>query len=207
MESEKLVRSLCGDLRPVRPLRSLELRSLLWGGFALVCVSIGAIGFGVRADLVRKAQDLGFLGRGVLLFLLFILSTRSAFLLSVPGAEQRAGARMLPIAAILAWIGFVAARGWPDAALTSGWSCIVRMSGLALAPTISALVMLRRAAPLSREWTGGLALLSAGSLAMLGTQIVCVRDDAPHLLVWHFGPLLAATVVGIHLGRQLLIRE
>jgi hypothetical protein len=81
------------------------------------------------------------------------------------------------------------------------------MSCLALAPTISALVMLRRAAPLSQGWTGGLALLSAGSLAMLGTQMVCANDDAAHLLFWHFGPLLAATVVGIHLGRQLLIRE
>ena len=143
-----------------------------------------------------------------MLLLIFVLSARSAFHLSVPGAERSAGARTLPILGLLVWVSLVAAGHSPAAGdPLPGWPCVWRMACLAFLPAFAVLVMLRKAAPLRPGWTGWFALLSAGSLAILGTQIVCGRDDPRHVYLWHFGPLLAAGLIGIHLGRRFLTRR
>jgi hypothetical protein len=211
MVTEELIRSLSSGLQPVRRLRGVESRIVLWAGFGLLCVSIGTIGFGVRADLVSKIRNPTYFGGSVLLFVIFILSARRAFHLSVPGAERAALDRALPIGALLVWAGLIAAGGWsdqlaPTAASSRGWPCVLRMICLAFAPTVAALLMLRRAAPLRSGWTGWFTLLSAASLAILGTQMVCATDEPRHLFLWHFGPLLVAAVMGIHLGRWALAR-
>src|SRR5712692_4932867 len=211
MRSEQVVRSLARNLKPVRRLYGVEWRTLLWAGFALLCVSIGTYALGPRSDLSWKIRDPAYLCESALLVLIFVFSARIAFHLSVPGAERSAGARTVPIAGLLAWVFLVAAGHSPDslagaAVLMNGWPCVWRMTGLALAPTLAVMFMLRRAASLSPGWTGWFALLSAGSLAILGTQILCAKDDLRHLFLWHFGPVLAAALVGIHLGRWLLTR-
>ena len=211
MSSDKIIQSLARDLQPVRRLRGVEWRTLLWGGFALLCVSIGTYVLGARPDLSLKIRDPAYLCESVLLVLIFFFSARSAFHLSVPGAERSAGARMLPLLGLLLWacliaIGHSDHSPWRAADSMDGWPCVWRMTGLALAPALAVLFMLRKAAPLSPGWTGWFALLSACSLAILGTQILCGNDDPRHLFLWHFCPVLAAGLVGIHLGRWLLTR-
>jgi len=211
MSSDKIIQYLARDLQPVRRLRGVEQRTLLWGGFALSCVSIGTYVLGARPDLSQKIRDPAYLCESALLLvLIFVFSARSAFHLSVPGAERSKGARMLPLLGLLLWACLIAAHSGhsPSGAADSinGWPCIWRMTGLALAPALAVLLMVRRAAPSSPGWTGWFALLSACSLAMLGTQILCANDDPRHLLIWHFGAVLVAGLVGIYLGRWLLTR-
>ena len=211
MSSDNIIESLARDLQPVQRLRGVERRALLWGGFALFCVSIGTYVLGARPDLSQKISDPAFLCESALLVLIFVFSARSAFHLSVPGAERSASARMLPLLGLLLWACLITTNSGhsPSGAAESmnGWHCILRMTGLALAPAPAILFMVRRAAPLSPGWTGWFALLSACSLAILGTQILCANDDPRHLLLWHFGPVLVAGLVGIHLGRWLLTRD
>jgi uncharacterized membrane protein YfcA len=45
---------------------------------------------------------------------------------------------------------------------------------------------------------------SARSLAMLGTQAVCARDAAGHVLAWHVMPVAAAALIGAAIGRRIL---
>src|SRR5712691_10060633 len=192
MESEEVVRSLARDLKPVRRLRGVEWRTLLWAGFALSCVSIGTYALGARSDLSWKIRDPAYLRDNALLLLIFVLSARSAFHLSVPGAERSAGARTLPIAGLLVWVCLKAAGHSPGtsdslagaAAWMNGWPCVLKMTCLALPPTLAVLFMLRKAAPLNPGWTGWFALLSAGSLSILGSQILCAKDDPRHVFLW-----------------------
>ena len=81
------------------------------------------------------------------------------------------------------------------------------MLGLAFAPAATGLIMLRRAAPRQRGWVGLCTVLAACSLAMLGTQAVCARDAAGHVLVWHAAPVAAAALVGAAVSPRILRRS
>ncbi len=87
MTNDLLIRSFSADLKPVRRLRSVDLRTVVWAAFALLCVSIGTCALGTRPDLAGKIRDPAFLCEGALLLALFALSARTAFQASVPGAE------------------------------------------------------------------------------------------------------------------------
>ena len=203
MATDALIRALSLRLQPVRRLPSAGRRTIAWAIFAAAWVAIGTLALGTRADLLSSARDPRSLCGAALLLAVFLLSARSAFQLSVPGAERGVWTRTLPIAALLAWASLVAGSG-PLAgsiALRSGWPCAVRMAALGAGPALAALAMLRRAAPLRPAWTGWSALLSSASLAAFGTQLVCAKDDPRHLLLWHLGPLLAAALLGADLGR------
>lgn len=198
MRTDELVQRLAADLKPVRRLRGVGWRTLLWAVFALSCVAIGVWALGARADLPWKVRDPFYLLKNALLLSIFAASARSAFLLSVPGAERSVAARALPMAGLLLWVCLNAAGAStePLPLASPGFPCVLRMAALALPPAVAILLALRRAAPLSPGWTGWFALLSAASLAMLGTQFVCAKDDPLHLFLWHFGPVLAAALIG-----------
>jgi len=198
-------------LTPVRRLPGLGWRSALWTIFALACVCAGTFALGARPDLAGAIRDPAFLRANALLLLVFVLSARAAFQLSVPGSDRGAAARMLPLGGLLLWGCCIAcgrsACALPPAPISiAGLSCAVKLLLLGLAPSLMGFSMLRKAAPLSPGWTGWFALLSPGSLALLGTRWVCAREDPLHLFLWHLLPALAAALLGIYLGRRLLAR-
>jgi hypothetical protein len=143
---------------------------------------------------------------------LFVLAARSASQLSVPGLERGGVTRSLPIVSWFVWVLLIAARWVPGThahvarsmVALAGLSCAWRMTWLALAPTLALIVMLRQAAPLKPGWTGLFALLSASSVAILGTQLLCAKDDARHILLWHVSPVVVAAMMGVCLGKWLL---
>ena len=141
----------------------------------------------------------------------FVSSARCAFRLGVPGSEPSALAWTVPAAAWAIWMLRIASR-WsaggmvvelPAMSWVGGLPCIWRMLGLALAPAAMGLILLRKAAPWRRGWAGFCAVLAACSLAMLGTQAVCARDAAGHVLAWHAAPVAAAALVGAAIGRRI----
>lgn len=207
MTSERLVAALVADLKPVRRISAHGTRALIWAAFALIWVSFATGALGVRADLLHKLHDPSYVTESAALGLVFMLAGRVAFRLSVPGA---ASARWHSLAAVIAWALAVVSRS--DAALSStllssGPACVWRMSALALVPGLAVLRMLRCAAALEPGWTGMSALLSTSALAMLGTQALCAKDDAGHVLVWHVVPVLLTALLGIGLGKLLLRRQ
>jgi hypothetical protein len=206
MTTEEMVQALGAGLKPVRPLPRAGSRTVVWSLFALAWVAAGAYALGPRADLLAKIRDPAFLVEGALLVLVSVLAGRTAFLLSVPGAEADSHGRIVPLMGVLVWTCVVA--GSQAAASDAvAWSCVAKMCALTLLPAVTALFMLHRAAPLSPGWTGMFALLSAASLALLGTRLLCPRDDPRHVLLWHFIPLLALVGLGARLGRWSLSRR
>jgi len=211
METEQFVRSLAATLRPVRRLRPARWRAVLWAVPAVLCVSIGTVLLGPRSDLLSRAANPQFWLQSALLLIVFAASSAIAFRTSVPGSEVAGHVRALPLWGLLVW-GFVLAAGawaWESrgeaAAGGSGWICVSRIALLGVVPAVSALLMLRRAAALRPGWTGSIALLSAASLAVVGTQMVCARDDPWHIFVWHFLPAAACGLAGVLLGRRFLV--
>ena len=212
MNSEELVRSLVADLTPVRRLASVDARAMRWAVMALACVCLGSYALGSRPDLAGKLHDPAYLTESAALLVVFVAAARTAFHLGIPGAEPGPLARAVPIAGLFAWVLLLASRGSPGAsdplpaagAWLDGLPCVGRMLGLAVAPTLAILLLLRRAAPGERRWTGLFAVLSSSALAILGTQVVCMKDAPRHLLLWHVAPVLIAALVGAGAGRLLL---
>lgn len=213
--SDALVRSLTGDLTPVRRLRNVNTRTALWAGLAALCVALGTLVLGARPDLAHKLSDADYLVESAALIAVFVSAARCAFRLGVPGLEPTALAWTVPAAAWALWVLRVASR-WSAggqagelAAMSwvAGLPCIWRMLGLALVPAATGLVMLRESAPWRGGWAGSCMALAACSLAMLGTQAVCARDAAGHVLAWHATPVVAVALVGAAVGRRILQRR
>lgn len=205
MTTEEMVQVLGAGLEPVRRLRGAGSRTVVWSLFALAWVTAGAYALGPRADLLAKVRDPAFLVEGALLVVVSVLAGRTAFLLSVPGAEPDSHGRIVPLMGVLVWTCVIA--GSQAAASDAvAWSCAAKMCALTVLPAVTALFMLHRAAPLRPRWTGMFALLSAASLALLGTRLLCARDDPRHVLLWHLVPLLALVGLGARVGRWSLWR-
>jgi hypothetical protein len=210
--TDALIRALTSDLTPVRRLRNVNTRTTLWVGLAALYVALGTLALGPRPDLARKLSDVGYLAESAALIAVLVSAARCAFRLSIPGIEPTALAWTVPAAAWALWVLRVASR-WSAGGVAvelaamswiGGLPCIWRMLGLAIAPAATGLIMLRKAAPRRRGWAGLCAVLAACSLAMLGTQAVCARDAAGHVLAWHAMPVAAIALVGAVAGRWIL---
>jgi hypothetical protein len=210
VNSDALIHALCADLKPVRRLGSLTVRMLLWSGATLAYVAASSYAWGIRPDLSQALQRPAYMAENACLLLIFVLATRCWLQLGVPGVTRGWVTRALPISIYFVWALLVAVRWAPQAvgqaASLSGASCVYRMSGLTFAPALAAFSMLRNAAPLRPGWSGALALLSSSALAMLGTQVLCAKDDPRHVLLWHVAPVAVAAVLGVWLGNVVLSR-
>ncbi len=207
--TDALVRDLVLDLEPVRRLRGAGRRTVVWGGLALVLVTLGTWVLGLRPDLFQRLADPAYLAETGALLFVFATASTSAFQLGVPGSDGGWTQRARPVAGLLAWALLVGVRhaGESSAArplALQGLWCVATLVALGLTPALLALVMLRRAAPLQRGWAGWCALVSAGALAMVGVQAVCGKDDAAHVLAFHVVPLVVATVAGAAASLRLL---
>jgi hypothetical protein len=208
LPTDALVRALTRDLTPVRRLRGANTRAASWAALAAVITALATLAVGTRPDLSSRLSECSYVAESAALLTLFAAAARSTFRLSIPGLVPASLPAIAP-AALAIWILHVAHRasgGVELAAVScvSGLPCLARILALALVPTAIGVRMLRRAAPQHHGWTGlGLAL-AAGSLAVLGTQAICPRDAAEHVLAWHVVPVIAAALVGGALGRRLL---
>ncbi len=204
--SDELIAALVSDLRPVRPLANPTRRAVRFGAVACGAVGAAVSLAGARQDLAARLRDAAFLGETALLLASFGAATWSALASCVPGAAWR-GTRSWLMAALGAWLALIAARYALQPNVTAigvGLACVRRMLLFGIVPACVLMLMLRRAAPLERGTSGFLACLSAGSLAVLGTRLLCAKEDALHVLFFHFTPLVALAVSGSLLGRRWL---
>jgi len=166
----------------------------------------GTSALGVRPDLAAKTRDLAFLLENAALLCVFLLAAKSAFQLSVPDDIRSLWTYAQPVLGLSLALGLVLLRGHsgsldaPGVPLHHGRACLWRSAGLGALPVLVGWALLRRAAPQERRWVGLLLALSAFSLSTLGTQALCGNDAAPHLLRWHYLPLLLAGLAGAALG-------
>ena len=209
MEHE-LIDRLVRDAAPVRPLASPAVRLARWTLAAAVCLAAGVAWVQLRHDLAETMWTASFLVQACLLLGTALLAASAALVVGVPGAEATLAMRTLPLLAIAAWAAWLVAAivaqpgesrvWWP----TPAPQCGVDITLLGLVPGLLLWSLVRRAAPLRPAWTGLLAMLTAAAVGAVGTQLICANDDAAHLLLWHFVPVMVLTGAGIHLGRRFL---
>jgi hypothetical protein len=173
--------------------------------------ALGVVVIGPRADILTAIYQPTFAGLAVATLGTALLSAAGAFVLSVPGAERSPLQRVVPLVAGGVWalvlVVLLTNGGDPVQrvlALPFHWACLIEIAGLSVVPGWALFAMLRRAAPLQRVWTATLAMLAAGALAAVATQVICPVDDPAHLLIGHVLPVAFLSVWGAIVGRRWL---
>jgi hypothetical protein len=83
-------------------------------------------------------------------------------------------------------------------------SCVLEIAGFGLLAGWPLVTMLRRAAPLQRDWSAALASLAAAALGATATHFICPVDDPAHQLVGHVAVVVLASAAGALMARRSL---
>ncbi len=205
-----VIAQLARDAAPVTPLPSPLARWCLWALTAMAAAATVTVLLGVRPDIAARVRDARFVVAALLTCALALTAAAGAFVLSVPGAAGGRIVRVVPLMPAIAWAALLWTRltaiGDPVAHIVATpWHpvCVQLILSVGALPGVWLFAMLRRAAPLQAQWTGALAALAALALGALGTQFVCPIDAPGHQLLWHVGPVIALTMVGLVLGARV----
>jgi len=211
VKTEELIVALARDGHPVRPLARPSLRLARWAAVMIPITAVAAIGIGLRPDVSAAITQPAFIGIFALTIATALISAASALVLSIPGAERSIVQRTLPLLTgglwALALVVLLTGGGNPVPRLVAWplhWLCVIEITALGIVPALALFIMLRRAAPLRRYWSGALAVLAAVAIGAATTQLICPIDDPAHQLVGHFLPVVVLSMLGALSGRRYL---
>jgi hypothetical protein len=210
METDRLIRALAEDLRPVRPLERPWRRTIAWAALAFVYLAALVLVNAPREDLGARMREPLFLLEQAAALLTGLAAASAAFATVVPGYGR--GAVLWPLAPLSVWIGtvgIVALREYGQGgagvlAVQADWACVGTIILGASLPAVVMGGMLRRGAPLTPRVTAALGALAAAGLGNLGICLFHPHSSSLVLLVWHCGTVLALAALAGAAGARVL---
>ena len=174
----------------------------VWLAVSILLIGAGTLAIGLRADLPSALKSTGFQAECSLMLSLALASTLAAFSLSVPN-RQALWTSLLPAMAFALWAARILFMATSENRLElgNGLPCLRDISMLSLVPGGLLFFMLSRGAPLRIGTVGFYAASGVAALSCLATEFLCRNENPLHTLVWHFLPVLAASVAGLGIGR------
>ncbi len=199
---EDLIAALTEDLTPVRRVSPVE------GGLLIATATLIAFGLSVffyqfwTGLVTGEASGYFWITHG-LLMVLGVSSTASLVASSRPRVGIHANAPMwsaamlaiVPVAAVIGLFSFGANHSHAGLNDPAAFMCTQAslLAGLLVAAT--AVLWLRRGAPVSIERSAWLTGLAAGSLGTLAYGITCPVDSLSHVGLWHVAPVAVSAVI------------
>ncbi len=205
MKTEDFISKLTEDVSPVKRLPSLLKRSANWVLFTFVTLVAGITVVGIRSDIEVAFYNQYFFFQFLLLVALAIGSAISALSINTPG-EIRKSVYLIPCATLMVW-GFTLIVSAVTAKTTNtqlDMSCFVDITLLGMLPGVFLFYMLRKGFPLKIGLSSILGALSVAAVGALGTHFICPNDEAFHVLLTHFVPVVFLSFVGFGIGRKIL---
>lgn len=193
--------------RPVRRLWTPRRRLAAWlGGLGAVAAAVGVAG--LRPDLATRLAAPGFVVELACLAVATLAAGWIALRGAVPGLDGGRGAGVLAASALTGGtLGLLHTRLSLATPLPTfvdqGWPCIVSTLVLTVLPAATLLWAVRRGVALRPAVTGAAAGLGASLAAYALMRLRCPLEDTLHVIVWHGGAILVATLVAAALGAAL----
>jgi hypothetical protein len=213
MNTPDLIRSLAGNVAPVKRLRSPWLRAGLWLLVATAITVVLTLTKGPRPQFFERMRDVTFAVGMLASLLTGVLAAIATFMLSLP--DRSRAWIWLPVPPLLVWlsqIGYQCFAGWvalPPGAVTveGASSCLGTMALTSLPLTLLLAYMLRYAAllrPMSVVLVGALAVsaMTCNALAMFHPL-----DPTVMVLGWNLGTGVLFMAVAALFGRRLSKRK
>lgn len=210
MRTNDLIEHLAEDAKPVKRLRSPDIRTIIWLALSLPWVAAVVYVMGVRPDLGERLTDSRWMIEQSAALLTGVMAAMAAFCAGVPGRPK--WEHFLPLLPLAVWLGTLG-EGCVEAVLAGGsaglmllpdWQCLPGIMMVGFGPAIAMVVMLRRVSPIAPMTTIALGALGAGGLAAVGLRLFHTVDASVMVLVWQAGSVFALTLLAGLLGPKIL---
>ena len=210
MDTQALISHLAEQPAP-RCVGACPFRMVsLWLGVTFGGILLMVTFLGLRPDLPLRLAEPLFLEEIAVLFLVLLTSGLSACWLAFPDQRQQPWLVKIPLLPLAAYAALLAYRiAVPDATAAplekdNGIDCALCITGMAIVPAITLLILVRRCATTVPRLTGGVALLAAATSGHLMLKFVEANDSIAHLALSHILPILLLCAIGFLLGRKIL---
>lgn len=208
-ELDKLMDDLSADAHAVKPLAPptalfFRLFAVL-AAYAFIILFVG----GLRADFSEYIVQPVFALEAALLMAVTLSSLRAALLLAYPDRYQRPYAHLLPALSSLLLILLLIAQlimgefTAPPSHLHT-LQCTLCIAATAAMPAALIFILLHKGATTQPVHAGLYAVMAATAISGLTIRFYEANDNLPHLLQWHYAPIVAFAVMGAWLGKLLL---
>lgn len=205
-KTEQLIASLANETTEVTPVR-LRALCLRWmAGFVVYTMALVTY-TGLRPDIGQALAHPLFVAEIAVLVGLLASCIRAAAVLSYPDRYQQSRVLWIPALLAVAFVGtLLAAWGTSPADISTdhGLECLSCISLYALLPGAWLFWQMRRLASTHAALAGATAVVASFSMGALALRLKETTDYMPHLLQWHYLPMLAVAMLGLALGKWLL---
>ncbi len=182
-----------------------------WLGVTFGGILIMMAVLGLRPDLSLRLAEPLFVAEITVLFFLLLSSGLSACWLAFPDQRQQPWLVKLPLLPVAVYATLIAYRlAVPEATAAAPLEkdndidCALCITGMAIVPAITMLLLVRRCATTVPRLTGAVALLAAATSGHLMLKFVEANDSLPHFAVSHLLPILLLCGIGFMLGKKIL---
>lgn len=203
---------LVEDLEPVRPLPPLIFRlfSVLVPAF-IIAVG-GSFGLGWEKVMEYRMSHWSFWLQQGLLLLAGVSAAYGALAISVPGRMTQSK-KWPPIIFVALWSSllFLLLFQWAmnhnetSADLHPTIFCPTVLATMAIPTALIIARLVLKGAIFDNMWAAFFVGLSAASLASFGLQMTCHVGHPAHLVLFHYLPAVALTLLAFFIGRKFLI--
>jgi hypothetical protein len=200
---ERIQHRIASSLRPVRPLPTDAILTLVLAGAFVGLAVLGGAAFGSFAfPVLSWLKKVAYYG---LILVIAVLLARMLVEQMIPGTQKIKNLGLLVIAALTSLIVFVILMfpNFNTSHFTSGESCLRVGCICTFVMGIVVFLFVQRGFIMSPLRTGIAAGLLSGLLGALVLALHCAYFNAPHILVWHFGSLLIGASAGAAAGLAL----
>ena len=210
MDTDRLIRALVDDLRPVTPLASTGRRLFRWLAVGTPFVAIVVAVMGLRPDIGDRLSDGVFLLQELAMAATAVAAAWAALSAGIPGTRR--GVLYAPVAPLLLWtgaMGYQYAGEWQSgdaAALMLGidLQCIPGIVVTGTVPLVAIVAAIRAVGPHNRTVAVFWGTLASAALANGALRLFHPVDAAIMVIVWQFGSVLALAILAT-LAKNVLV--
>lgn len=207
----KTIDDLVSEHKAFTPMEKFPVYLLKWAALSVLIFGISYFILPLKADLHVLNEDIIFHVENVLWILLSLSSGIALYDFSFPDNRRQffAHASVFMISMLFALTFYHSGfditlnEAVGEMSLWKG-RCGFIITALAVAHSSVLVWWAKKGAPAAPTYSALWAAMSASALGCLLMQVVCLHDNALHLLIWHFFPLgLICFVTQKVLGRKL----
>jgi hypothetical protein len=209
LDTSQLIDQISENIEPTGQLSRPWVRTGIWFSIAIP-YAIAIILIQPLAFDHWKIADVRFVIEQMAAIATAVLSANAAFQSIIPGFNRLK--LLWPFLPLLLWLLVLGDGCWRDwqiygnnaLSLRDDWGCLPPALAISLLPAITIVVMLRRGAPLIPHVTLAFASMAVVAFANFTMRFHHYGDASIIILVWHFGMVVAFTLVASMFGAQLL---
>lgn len=204
MRTSDLIEKLAASHKPVRPSESPTAFVAKWLGACLLMCALAWLVLPVRSDLAQGWTRFQFISDSVLWLSLSLIATAAAYLSFFPGRKTRNLARIEAVVFLL-FTALIASRLFgASSALAEleqeldprrGW-CGPLIFVIGSAVSVFLFLKARTLAPVQQRLSTAWIMMASGCMGSFAVHFVCAHENALHVYMWHFTPIVLLVMVG-----------